>query len=176
MMQPLFSFLIRCASLFWRVKQTKAYRLVINFYARLPLAVFTSYARKSACVFGRFSPVMRIGNVSGLAQINQSVVRAGIVNVVNLIRRPYAVCVKPRKAMRAVQNIVYTNADIPVLHQAPRHGTLTAFSSSHGPLKNPRIRVITDEFFQPFYGKLGHHMHSIAPFVYINAVAHGSQS
>ena len=176
MMQPLFSFLIRRASLFWRVKQTDAYRLVINFYARLPLAVFASDAGKSTCVFGRFPPVMRIGDVSGLTQVNQSVVRAVIVNVVNLIRGPYAVCIKPRKAMRAVQDIVYTNADIPVLHQAPSHGTLTAFSPGHSPLKNPRIRVITDEFFQPFYGKLGHHMHSIAPFVYINAVACGSQS
>ena len=176
MMQPLFSFLIRRASLFWRAKQTKSYRLVIDFYARLPLAVFASNASKSACVSRRFSPVMRISDVGSFAQVNQSVIRAGIVNVVNLIRRPYTMCVKPREAMRAVQDIIYTNADIPVLHQAPSHGTFTTFSTGRSPLKNPRIRVITDEFFQPFYGKLGHHMHSIAPSVYINAVAHGSQS
>ena len=174
-MQLSFSFLIRCASFFWRIKQTKAYSLVVNFYACLPLAVFAPDARKSTCVFGRFPPVMRVGNVGGLSQINQSVVCAVIVNVVNLIRRPYAMCVKPRKAMRAVQNIVYTNADIPVLHQTPSHGTLTAFSPGHSPLKNTRIRVITDKFFQPFYGKFGHLMHSTTPSVYINSVACGSQ-
>ena len=176
MMQPLFGLKICRASFFWRVKQTKVYRFVIDLYACPPLAVFASDAGKSACVFCRFSPVMRISDVGSFAQINQSVVRAILVDVVNLICRPYAAGVKPRKAMRAAQNVVYTNADIPVLHQAPSHGTFTAFSPGYSPLKNPRIRVITDKFFQPFYGKLGHHMHSIAPFVYINAVAHGSQS
>ena len=176
MMQPLFSFLIRRASFFWRVKQTKSYRLVIDFYARLPLAVFASNTSKSACVSRRFSPVMRISDVGSFAQVNQSVIRAVIVNVVNLIRRPYAMSVKPRKAMRVMQNVVYSDADIPVCHTTTRRVTFTAFSPGHSPLKNPRIRVITDKFFQPFYGKLGHHMHSIAPFVYINAVAHGSQA
>jgi hypothetical protein len=42
-------------------------------------------------------------------------------------------------------------------------------------LKNTRIRVITDKFFQPFYGKFGHLMHSTTPSVYINSVACGSQ-
>jgi len=176
MMQLSFSFLIRCASFFWRVKQTKAYSLVVNFYARLPLAVFAPDARKSACVFGRFPPVMRIGNVGGFSQVSQSVVCAVIVDVVNLIRRPYAMCVKPRKAMRAVQNIVYTNADIPVLHQTPSHGTLTAFSPGHSPLKNPRIRVIADKFFQAVRCKFGHfNLQNTSP-VYINSAACGGQA
>jgi hypothetical protein len=42
-------------------------------------------------------------------------------------------------------------------------------------LKNTRIRVITDKFFQPFYGKFGHLMHSTTPSVYINSVACGGQ-
>ncbi len=176
MVQPLFSFLIRRASFFRRVEQSYAYCLVIDLYACLPLAVFASNTRKSACVARRFFSVMRISNVGGFAQINQSVVCAVVINMINLIRRPHAVSIKPRKPVRSVQEIVYTNADIPMLHHTPCHGTLTAFSPGYSPLKKPGIRVIINKFFQPLYGKFGHHMHSFAPFVYINAAAHGGQS
>lgn len=175
MMQPLFSFLIRRASFFWRVKQAYAHRFVINLYACLPFAVFASDTRKPACVARRFPPIVRIGNVGSFTQIVQSVVRAVIVDMVNLVCRPYAVCVKPRKAMRAMQNIVYPNTDIPVLHTTSRHITFTAFSPRHSPLKNTRIRIITDKLFQACYGKLGHFMFSIAAFVYINNATQKNQ-
>jgi len=175
MMQFLFSFLIRRTSFFGRIKQTKAYRLVIDFYARLPFAVFATNARKPACVARRFPPIVRIGDVGSFTQIVQSVVRAVIVNMVNLVCRPYAMRVKPRKTMRAMQNIIYPNTDIPVLHQAPRYVAFTAFPPRYSPLKNTCVRVITDKFLQSFYGKLGHRMFSITPFVYINIAACRSQ-
>jgi hypothetical protein len=62
--------------------------------------------------------------------------------------------VQPRQTMRCVQNVVYANANVTIVHLASGGGSGSATPSRFIPCKNARVNVIINQFTKPSLGKI----------------------
>jgi len=157
-----FSCQIRGVSFFGCIKQPQTNRFVVQFNFGFPTIVFSAYTCVACFVVAAFS-ILRVLCVCSFPQIAQTVVRTILVDVVKLMRRPYAVRIQPRQPMRGVQHVVYTHANIAVAHSASCRVAKAATPSSFVPCKFARIRVVVDQFAKFCLGKLfgTHGLHNI---------------
>jgi len=145
--QVVFCFQIRLMRFFWRSKQPQANRLVIDFDFCQPLVVFLANAWKTTFVVLAFA-VLRILRISGFTQIAKPVVASVAVNVVQLMRGPFAVNVQPRQTVRGVKYIVKSDCDVAVSHAAPRCVAGSAPPTRHVPAKNSSARIVSYKRFK----------------------------
>ena len=145
--QVVFCFQIRLMRFFWRSKQPQANRLVIDFDFCQPLVVFLTNTWKTTFVVLAFA-VLRILRISGFTQIVNLVVTSVAVNVVQLMRGPFAVNVQPRQSMRGVQYVVQSDGYVPMPHAAANYISGTASPARHVPPKNAGFRVVGHERFK----------------------------
>jgi hypothetical protein len=103
-----------------------------------------------------FTDVLRIAVSQNYAQIGNSVVGFLPVDMVNQARRPFAVNVKPRKAVRFVDFAADTNSIVSnTLFNAPGYVTrFYGFARPNKPNKYASFRVVTKHFFQVICRKL----------------------
>ena len=150
-------FLIGFAGLFWRGKQTQSNRFVIDFYFRKPFVAFNPNTRVAAFVVAAFSTVMRVFNVSGLAQITNAIVRSISVYMVNLMRRPTTCRMQPSQTMREMQHVIQPNNIIPAFHSASRPRPLSAATPFDAPSKFTCGAVVIKQIVKAIYRKFVFH-------------------
>ena len=139
-------FFVSLMRFFKGVKQAQANRFVINLYFSKPAFVFAAHTCKAAAVvFTQFMAVMRVFLVSSFTQIAKPIVGSVAVYVVNLMRRPFAGHVKPRKSVREIQIIVEPNNIVSVLHAAPCFSARRAPSAFSVPCELARFWVIVNQ-------------------------------
>ena len=146
-MQVVFCLQVRFMRFFGCGKQANPNRLVVDLDFGKPLAVFLANAWKAAFVVFALAVLCVLG-VCRLAQIGNTVVRSVAVNVVKLMRRPFAMNVQPRQSMRGVQYVIKPNADVSVFHAATRSIARPTATTRLVPCKNARVGVIVDDFPQ----------------------------
>lgn len=157
-----FSRQIRCVSFFWGVKQSQTNSLVVQLNFGFPTLVFLAYACVARFIVFAFS-VLRIFCVCRFSQVAQTIVSAIIVNVVKLMRGPHPMRIQPRQPMSGVQHVIHANANVTVVHSAPRRIAGAATPSGFVPCKFARIRVVVNQFTKLCLSKLfgAHGLHNI---------------
>jgi len=92
--------------------------------------------------------VLRILRISGAPQIANSVVTSVAVNMVQLMRGPFAVNVQPRQTMCGVKYVVKSDCDVAVSYAAARCVARSAPPTRHVPPKNSSVWVVRYERFK----------------------------
>lgn len=163
--KAVFSLEIRRPRFLGRIKQSKPYRLVVDFYLGEPLFVFFAHAYKTAAVIFSLSVLCVLG-ICRLPQIDKSVVSAVAVNVVKLMFWPFASHVKPCKPVRGIQHVVKTNANVPGCHLTSSFVPASTTPARLVPSKDAGFRAIIDKLVKP---RLRYNL-SFHDFDYINQV------
>ena len=100
--------------------------------------------------------VLLIGAVAGLSQVRKTIVCPVAVHVVNLLRRPFARHVEPRKAVRFVRVSGATDAPIPIAFvQIPGPLPVATTWATFGSCEYARLGVVVKKFAQTLRGKIG---------------------
>lgn len=151
-MQFTFGRYIRLMRFFRRIKQTYAYRFVIDFYLSQPFTVFFSDSEKTALVTWPWLPrVLGVFHVGDLAQVNPSIVGSVAVYVIHLFLRPVSGLIKPRQSVRKIQDVVQTYNNVAVFSHASGLASEAASSAGLSPSKNTRVRAVAHKFFEAFW-------------------------
>lgn len=143
--QAVFCRQVRCMSVLGGVKQPKANCFVVQLNFSFPFVIFFTYTCITSFVVTTFS-VLRIFSICCLSKIAQPIIRAIFINVVKLIRRPVTINVQPCQPMCGVQNVVYTNTNVTIVHLASSSRTMATTPPWLVPCKNACVNVIIDQF------------------------------
>ena len=100
-------FQIRFMRRFWGIKPRLADNHAFSHYLRAPFSLVRADAEQPNLVcFSGFSYVLKIAMPRHLAQIAKTVVAFVAVYVVDMLRRPFACRINPRKAMRELFSVM----------------------------------------------------------------------
>ncbi len=102
------------------LKITEVVAFSINFYGRQPFLHMRrpGNTKMPGGALSYFAPVLLILRARNIAQVTDAVVRFYVVDVVYLIRGPFAVNVKPRQPVRLIATAIHTYSYVSVLQKA----------------------------------------------------------
>lgn len=106
----------------------------------------------SACVAPVHLGVSHVLPRRGLPQVGNAVVVPHTVDVVEESARPPAVVIEPRQTVRAVQNAINADHNVPVL--LARRWAMRAPAPGEAPSENTSLRVVFHHLDQPFLGQV----------------------
>jgi hypothetical protein len=137
---------------FWGIKSRFAGNCAVRHYLRAPFTLVGANAQQPNFVsFSRFAYVLKIAAPRHLAQIAKPIVSLIAVYVVNMLRRPFARYVSPRKAMRELLSVVYGYRPIARrLSRPSRFADKIRSLFMRGPCKDARIGVVVERRAQMF--------------------------
>lgn len=137
---------------FRRFKPGFACDYAVDHYLRAPFSLMGANTKQANFVsFGGLSHVLKIAVPSYLAQIAKAIVTFVAVYVVNMLCRPFAGHISPRKAVRELLSVMDSYSPITSrLSRSSRSsykvGSLFVFK----PCKDPRIGVVMKRRAQMF--------------------------
>ena len=103
----------------------------------------------------RVPPVLAIDRARNVSQVDKPVIGLDSIDVVNVVCRPNAVNVQPRKPMRLVENAVYRDHPVSLWRNAAglksRFET-AAFASCDAARKESRVRIVIQKLAQSLRG------------------------
>lgn len=152
-MQVVFCLQVRLMRFLGRGVQANPNGLVINLDFGKPFAVLCAYARKAAFVVLAFAVLCVLG-VRCLAQIGNSVVSTVTVNMVKLMLGPSAMHIQPRKPVSRVQDVIQSDANVPVSHTASGFVARATTAARLVPCKNAGVGSVVHKFPQTGLGHL----------------------
>ena len=140
--------LVGVVSFLWVNKKTKGIRLTVGPYVGLPFirSGVPRNALKSRFVRCWLSSVLHVLKTAGQAQVNNSVVVANSIDVINFKRRPLSMGHRPSHSVSAQQFIVYSDNDVSRSIQARDQSACFAFSTIDAPSQLARFRAVVEKF------------------------------
>ena len=141
-----------------------AHNYAVDHYLRTPFSLMRADAEQASFVsFSGLSHVLKIAVPSYLAQIAKAIVAFVTVYMVNVLRRPFARHVSPRKAMRELLSVMDSYG--PVTRGLRRSGRFSYKIGSlfmRNPCKDTRIGVVMERRAQMFNRAWWVHCHDNA--------------
>jgi hypothetical protein len=155
---------IRFMGRFWRFKPGFAHNYAIGHYLRAPFSLVRADAEQANFVsFSGLSHVLKIAVPCYLAQIAKAIVTFVAVYMVNVLRRPFARHVSPRKPMRELLSVMDSYGPIACgLRRSRRFPYKIGSLFMRKPCKDTRIGVVMERRAQMFNRAWWVHCHDNA--------------
>lgn len=103
------------------------------------------------------SKVLKVLGTGSASQVCDPVVVSNAVDVVNVVRRPFTVGMKPRKPMSPVVPAINTDKRIAVVIDSEGNVSTSACgaaSPTDSPCEDPRLRVVVEKLAQTLRGNI----------------------
>lgn len=141
---------------FWSFKSAKAICRSLLFNLRGPLFSISHYTEETMrVVAGCFSDILRISLMRYISQVRNCIVVSVAINMVNVIRWPYAMDIKPSQSVRPKQFSLHTDSLIAVTRVVPSNvANIDGIGSFHKPRKDACCLVVVKPFAQLLRGKI----------------------
>jgi hypothetical protein len=142
------------------VEAPEANHLPIQANTRHPLVLPCGEVRTKLAVLG--VPVLLVKCVGGFSEICKSIVSGLPVDMVNVVRRPFAINVKPHKPVSLVLLAVYHYLNVALFIKAVKHIANPALAAIRYSGKYASGFVVVEKFAQTIYAKIAS-SHAVVP-------------